>query len=181
MSVNKTSPMAAYLAVVQALFSLRAFGKKHKTPTKLVADESRLRTDKVRGLLKRLARAGIVGTTQTLQRAIWVARKVAGQPSTSYKRDQYLADAANVEKLALSDTKAKELLGKSTSLLHLDVKNHKTDRDRYNTIVKALIAAGHKELPTYDSASGSFYWWLTTTSRDAVGKAIQKLTGQTTL
>jgi hypothetical protein len=96
MGVSKTSPMAAYSAVVRALFSLQAFDRKHKTPTKLVADESRLRTGAARETLKHLAKIGLVGTTQTLRRAIWVARKVTGTPSTSYKRDQYLSDAEHV-------------------------------------------------------------------------------------
>lgn len=180
MSVSKTSPMAAYSAVVRALFSLHAFGKKRRTPTKLVADESRLRTDTARELLKRLANTGLVGTTQALRRAIWVARKVSGEPSTSYKHDQYLYDAAHAQKLAQSDAKAKELLGK-TDLTLLDVKNNKADRQFFNAIVKALIAAGHKGLPVYEIVSSSFYWWLTTTSRAAANKVIQKLTGQTML
>jgi hypothetical protein len=180
MSVNKTSPIAAFSAVVRALFSLQAFDRKHKAPTKLVADEGRLRTDTAREALKRLAKTGLVGTTRTLRRAVWVARKVTGEPSTSYRRDQYLIDAAHVQKLAQSDVNARELLGK-INLSHLDVKRNKTDRHLFNTIVKALIAAGHKGLPIYDIVGGSFYWWLTTTSRSAANKAIQKLTGQTTL
>jgi hypothetical protein len=172
--------MAAYSAVVRVLFSLQAFDRKHKVPTKLVADEGRVRTDTAREALKRLAKTGLVGTTRTFRRAIWVARKVTGEPSTSYRRDQYLSDAVQVQKLAQSDVNARELLGK-TNLSHLDVKRNKIDRRLFNTIVKALIEAGHKGLPIYDAVGGSFHWWLTTTSRSAANKAIEKLTGQAML
>jgi hypothetical protein len=172
--------VATYSAVVGALFSLRAFGRKRRTPTKLVADESHLRTSIARETLKRLAMTGLVGTTQTLRRAIWIARRVTGKPSTSYRRDQYLSDAIHVQKLAQKDASVRELLG-NTDLSRLDVKNNKTDRELFNEIVKALAAAGHKALPIYDTVGGSFYWWLTTTSRNVAYKVIQKITGQTTL
>jgi hypothetical protein len=172
--------MATYSAVIRALFSLQAFGRKHMTPTKLVADEGRLHTNTAREALKRLAETELVGTTQTRHRAIWLARKVTGKPSTSYKTDEYLSDAANVQNLAQSDAAAKQLLG-NTNLTHLDVKNNIAHRHLFNTVVRALIAAGHKGLPIYDIVGRSFYWWLTTTSRAAANRILQKLTGQTTL
>jgi len=180
MSVSKTLPIAAYSAVVRALFSLQAFDRKRKKPTKLVADESHLHTKTAIETLKRLAKAGLVGTTQTLRRAIWVVRKVTGKPSTPYKKDQYLYDAAIVQEPAQSDDKAKSLLGR-TNLSELDVKRNMEERNFFNSIVKALAGAGHNGLPIYDIASGSYHWWLTTTSRTAAKRAIQKLTVQTTL
>lgn len=180
MSVNKTSFIAAYSAVVRALFSLQAFDRKRKKPTRLVADESHLSTRKTLEALKRLAMAGLVGTTQTLRRALWIVRKVTGKPSTRYKKDQYLCDASIVEKLAQSHDKARTLLG-TTNLTELDVNRNRDERSFFNAIVKALTVAGHKGLPIYDIASGSYHWWLKTTSRTAASKVIQKLTGQTTL
>lgn len=180
MSVSKTSPTAAYSAVVSALFSLHAFDREHKVRTKSVADEGRLHTGTAREYLKRLAKEGLVRSTQTLRRAIWIARYVTGKRTTNYKKTQYLADAAIIQNLAQSNANAKALLG-NTNLDQLDVKNNKVHRRLFNAIVKVLSQAGHKGLPTYNYAGGSFYWWLTTTSRTAANKVIQKLTGQTTL
>lgn len=179
MSVSRTIQMAALSAVVQALFSLHAFDRQDKKPTKLIADKSHLRTYTAREALKRLAKAGLVGTTQTVRRAIWIVRKVTGKPSTPYKKDQYLYDAAIVQKLAQSDDNARRLLGR-TNLSELNIKS-KDERSFFNSIVESLLAAGHNGLPIYGIASGSFHWWLRNTSRTAANKVIQKLTGQTTL
>jgi hypothetical protein len=180
MGVIKTSPIAACSAIVGALFSLQAFDRKRKRQTKLVVDESHLSTRTALETLKLLAKAGLVGTTQTLGRALWIVRKVTGKPSTRYKKDQYLYDASIIQNLAQSDDKARTLLGRTT-LTQFDVNRNKDERSLFNTIVKALTAAGEKGLPTYEIAGGSYHWWLTTTSRTAASKAIQKLTGQTTL
>jgi hypothetical protein len=180
MGVSKTSPNAAFSAVVWALFSLQAFDRKRKRPTKLVADESHLSTKKAIETLKFLAVAGIVGTTQTIRRAVWVVRKVTGMPSTRFKKAQFLNDASMIQRLAQSDVKARTLLGR-TNLKGLDVNRNKVERSFFNAIVRALTAAGHKGLPMYDIASGSYHWWLRITSRTAASKAIQRLTGQTTL
>jgi hypothetical protein len=179
MSVSRTVQMTLS-AVVQALFSLHAFDRQRKKPTKLVADKGHLRTYTAREALKRLAEAGLVGSTQTVRRAIWIVRKVTGKPSTPYKKDQYLYDAAIVQKLARSDNSARRLLGR-TNLSELDIKSNKDDRSFFNSIVKALLLAGHNGLPIYGIASGSFHWWLRNTSRTAANIVIQKLTGQTTL
>jgi hypothetical protein len=172
---------ATYHAVIQALFSLQAFDRKHRKPTKLIADEGHLRANAAREALKYLAsETGLVRTTRTLRRAIWISRKVTGEPSAPYRSDQYLHDALQVQKLARSVPGAKALLG-NTDLAQLDVKNNEAHRDLFNAIVKALTVGGHKGLPTYDFSSGSFYWWLTTTSRVTAHRVIQRLTGQTTL
>jgi hypothetical protein len=146
----------------------------------LVADESHLSTKKTIETLKLLVVAGIVGTSQTLRRAVWVVRKVTGIPSTPYRKAQYLNDASIIQKLAESDVRAKTLLGR-TNLSGLDVNRNKVERSFFNAIVRALTAAGHEGLPIYDIASGSYHWWLRITSRAAANKAIQRLTGQTTL
>ncbi|MGD0175693.1 MAG: hypothetical protein ABSC50_02580 [Candidatus Bathyarchaeia archaeon] len=178
--MSKRSPIAAYSAVVGALDSLQAFDRMRKKATKQIADTCHLPQARTREILKHLAKTGLVASTQTLRRAIWIARYVAGKRTTSYKKPQYLSDAANVQNLAQTDVAAKALLG-TTNLSQLDVKNNEFHRGLFNAIVEALTNAGHKGLPTYDFAGGSLYWWLTTTSRAAAKKVIQKLTGQTTL
>ena len=170
---------ATYSAVVNALFSLQAFGKLRMKPTKLVADTSRLEQEKAREALNSLEQTGLVGKYPSApnRRAIWIARKVTGKKSTSFKNAQYLSDAAYVQRLAQSDNNARALLGK-TNLIQLNMKD-KTHRDLFNSVVKALTQAGHKGLPLYDLAARSFYWWLTTASRTTADKVIQQFKGRT--
>ena len=179
--VIRQRPTTFFLAVILALFSLQAFGRWHKVATKLVADESKLPATVVRECLKHLARyTGLVGTTRPIRRAIWISRKVIGEPSSRYDRGQYLQDAANVQKLAQSVGNARKLLGK-TNLSQLEMENNIAHRYFFNSIVKALTKAGHKGLPTYGISGPTFHWWLRTTSLTAAKKVLQKLTGQTTL
>jgi DNA-binding MarR family transcriptional regulator len=165
---------ATYRAVVNALFSLQAFDKLRKKPTKLVADTSNLQQETARSALKDLEKTGLIGKDPSApdRRAIWVARKVTGKRSTSYKATQYLYDAANVQHLAQSDANAKALL-KNINLTQLNMKE-KTHRAIFNSVVKVLTQAGHKELPIYDFAARSFYWWLKTTSRKTADDVILK-------
>jgi hypothetical protein len=51
----------------------------------------------------------------------------------------------------------------------------KTHRVIFNSVVEALTKAGHKDLPIYDLAAGSFYWWLKTTSRKTAASIIQQV------
>jgi len=162
-----------YSAVLQALFSLQAFGKFRRKTTKQVADEGHLRQDAVREALKGLEQAGLVGKyPSTPSRLVFLGRRVVGKRTTSYRHSQYMSDAAHVQRLAQSNASANARLGRM-SLSQLDMRN-KTHRSLFNTIVGALEQAGHRGLPTYDIVGGSFYWWLTTTSRTAADKVIRQ-------
>jgi hypothetical protein len=147
-------------------------------PTKLVADAGHLEQDEAREALATLEQTGLVGKYPSApnRRALWVVRKVTGKKSTSFKMIEYLSDAANIQRLAQSDHKARSLLGK-TNLVELNMK-HETHRRLFNSVVKALTQAGLKGLPTYDLAAGSFYWWLTTMSRTAANKIIEQFKGR---
>jgi len=159
------------------MFSLRAFDRVRRKATKAIADASNLPQNTARDALKNLEQAGLVGKYPSAQqkRAIWVGRKVKGKRTTSYQHTQYLSDATHVQSLANTDANAKALLGQ-TNLAQLNMKD-KTHRKLFNSTIDALTQAGHIGLPTYDLVAGSFYWWLTTTSRSAAGKAIQQFKG----
>ncbi len=170
---------SAYSAVVRALFSLQAFGRLSKKTTKQVADEGHLRQDTAREALKNLEQTGLVGRSpRTPSRRVFLGRKVTGKRTTPYRHDQYLADAANVQRLAQSNTNAKARLG-GINLYQLDMRN-KTNRSLFNAVVTALEQAGHKGMPTYDIVAGSFYWWLTTASRTAAHAVIRRFKGKRT-
>jgi hypothetical protein len=162
-----------YSAVLQALFSLQAFGRFRKKTTKQVADEGHLRQDTAREALKGLEQAGLVGKyPSTPSRQVFLGRKVVGKRTTSYRHSEYASDAARVQRLAQSNVNASVRL-RGISLSQLDMRN-KTHRSLFNAIVGALERAGHRGLPTYDIVGGSFYWWLTTTSRTVADKVIRQ-------
>lgn len=161
--------------VIRTLFSLKAFDPVRKKATKRIADWSNLSAGTTRKALKLLEQLELVARYPSAQseRAVWVGRKVKGKRTTNLNKQQYLSDAAYVQRLAQSDTTAKALLG-STNLQLLNMKD-KMHRKLFNAIVKALTQAGNTGLPTYDLVGGTFYWWLRTTSRTTANKILQPL------
>ncbi len=168
---------STYSAVVGALFSLQAFGRLRKKTTKQVADEGHLRQDTAREALKSLEQTGLVGRSpSTPSRRVFLGRKVTGKRTSAYRYSQYLLDAASVQRLARSNTDANAIL-RGINLCQLDMR-HKTERNLFNAVVRTLEVAGRKGLPTYDIVAGSFYWWITTTSRTAADAAIRRFKGK---
>lgn len=168
---------ASCSVVVQALFSLQAFGRIRMKATRQVADKCHMGAGNVRQILKGLVPTGLIGSTLGEQRALWISRQVTGKKPTSFKRSQYLADAATVQQLAQMDSRVRALLG-TTDLSRLDVRNNEAQRRLFNAVVKVFAEAGHKGLPIYDFSGASYFWWLNTTSRAAAEKVIQQFRGK---